>query len=302
MTTSESELGTLKWVDDLREAWKHEAQSFTPWLAENLDRLNEVLGIELEIEGSEVYVGSYRADIVAIDTGDDSRVLIENQLEDANLQHLGQFLAYLAGLDAKVVVWIARDFNEPILSAIGWLNANTDGPFAFLAVQMRLARIGDSPLAPIFQVRERPNDWDRRVQNVARPGELTRIGQFRHDFWAHFAPQSTLDIKPGFARANVYKYIKVADLRYSLYISYRGVGIFLVGNDKEGRDRAIPRIQPYLEPLHEATKGERMSDGDFGHSFLKIDARDRANWDRMANWLNGQCLIYERVLHEKVSR
>ena len=67
MTTQESELGTLEWVNDLRDAWKHEAHNFTPWLTRNLDRLSAVLGIELELEGSEVYVGPYRADIVATD-------------------------------------------------------------------------------------------------------------------------------------------------------------------------------------------------------------------------------------------
>jgi hypothetical protein len=34
-------LGTLVDVD-LRQAWKHEAHSFTPWLAENLDRLSRL--------------------------------------------------------------------------------------------------------------------------------------------------------------------------------------------------------------------------------------------------------------------
>ena len=111
MTTQEPELGKLEWVDP-RDAWKHEALDFTPWLATNLDRLAEVLGIELEFEDSEVYVGPYRADIVATDPRDDSRVLIENQLEDADLQHLGQLLAYLAGLEAKVVVWIAEGLRR----------------------------------------------------------------------------------------------------------------------------------------------------------------------------------------------
>ena len=32
----DTKLGTLKNVN-LREAWSHEAQDFTPWLADNLD-------------------------------------------------------------------------------------------------------------------------------------------------------------------------------------------------------------------------------------------------------------------------
>ena len=83
------ELGALEQVD-VREVWRHEAQDFTPWLAENLDKLSAVLHVDLEREGVEVQVGPYRADIVARIPQDGTRVLIENQLEGANLQHLGR--------------------------------------------------------------------------------------------------------------------------------------------------------------------------------------------------------------------
>ena len=77
-----------------------------------LNRLAAELGLEFELEDTEKLVGPYRADIVARVPQTDDRVLIENQLEWANLQHLGQVLAYLAGLDAKIVVWIAKGFRE----------------------------------------------------------------------------------------------------------------------------------------------------------------------------------------------
>lgn len=123
------QLGTLEAVD-VRQAWRHEAQDFTPWLAANLDRLASVLGVELECEDTEVRVGPYRADIVARIPQDDSRVLIENQLGDADLRHLGQLLAYLAGLEAKMVIWVATGFDEAHRSAIRWLNEHTADPFA----------------------------------------------------------------------------------------------------------------------------------------------------------------------------
>jgi hypothetical protein len=33
----------------LREAWTHEAHGFTPWLADNLGRISEAIGIRLEL-------------------------------------------------------------------------------------------------------------------------------------------------------------------------------------------------------------------------------------------------------------
>ncbi len=131
-------LGTLEDAE-LRDVWRNEAHNFTPWLAENLDCLSEVLGIELVYVDTEVGIGPnrFRADIVARDPLDNI-VLIENQLDDADLQHLGQVLAYLAGLNANTVIWIARRFDEAYLSAIRWLNDHTAAPFAFLAIQIRV--------------------------------------------------------------------------------------------------------------------------------------------------------------------
>ena len=41
-----SAIGKLQRVP-LREVWKHEAYDFTQWLQENIDVLNNVLGIDL---------------------------------------------------------------------------------------------------------------------------------------------------------------------------------------------------------------------------------------------------------------
>ncbi len=72
----------------------------------------------------------------------------------------------MAGLEGQTVIWIAREFQGPHLSAIRWLNSYTVDPFAFFAVKVRVVRIGDAPapVAPLFEVLERPNDWNRRVK------------------------------------------------------------------------------------------------------------------------------------------
>ena len=96
----------------LREAWRDEARDFTPWLSDNIDYLSEVLGLELEATETEVAVDNFSADIMATEARTGHRVLIENQLEGSDHRHLGQILTYLAGLDAKSVIWVAREFQE----------------------------------------------------------------------------------------------------------------------------------------------------------------------------------------------
>ena len=185
--------GQLKDMD-LREVWPYEANNFTPWLAENLSHLPEAIGIPLELEGTEIAVEGYSADILATYPADGSRVIIENQLESTDHTHLGQIMTYLAGLEAKTVVWIARDFRGPHLSAIRWLNTHTTDEFAFFAIKLRVVQIGDnsSIVAPLFEVVERPNEWERQVQavnDIDGNERLNNLRKFRSNFWQSYIEQ-----------------------------------------------------------------------------------------------------------------
>ena len=64
----------------LREIWKHEARDFTTWLQENLDVVNDVIGITLANAEREHSAGHFNVDLVAEDNSGNS-VIIENQLE-----------------------------------------------------------------------------------------------------------------------------------------------------------------------------------------------------------------------------
>src|SRR5215208_3586767 len=114
-------LGRLKKVD-LRAAWLSECSDFTPWLAqeENLKLLAETIGIDLELEGQEKWVGPFRADILCKDLSKDTDnwVLIENQLERTDHCHLGQLITYAAGLDAVTIVWVSAQFTEEHRAAL----------------------------------------------------------------------------------------------------------------------------------------------------------------------------------------
>ena len=105
------DLGILKIITP-RKKWNNEARDFTPWLAEHVDELGKAVGIELEVENVEVAVGPYSADILAKDTGTGKFVVIENQLEKTDHDHLGKAITYASVLDASTVIWIATDFTE----------------------------------------------------------------------------------------------------------------------------------------------------------------------------------------------
>jgi hypothetical protein len=180
-------LGRLTQVDP-RTVWPGEATDLTPWLAEteNLELLGETLGLELELEAQERYVGPFRADILCKDTANGSWVLIENQLEKTNHGHLGQLLTYAAGLDAVTIVWIARKFTEEHRAALDWLNRSTATEINFFGLEIEVWRITDSPPAPKFNVVSKPNDWSRQVALRAKDLDLSPLKELQYDFWDQF--------------------------------------------------------------------------------------------------------------------
>ena len=92
-------------IDEVKKKWKHEEKCFTPFLANNLHLLSKELGFELELEGTEVKAGPFKADIVALRSNCAERVIIENQLTHADSKHLGQLIHYHVSLGAQTSVW-----------------------------------------------------------------------------------------------------------------------------------------------------------------------------------------------------
>lgn len=180
-------LGRLEEVD-VRKLWSHEQYDFSNWLAkeENMDLLNEVLGLTLVDIEKEVYVGSYRCDLVASDETTGQRIIIENQLEQSNHDHLGKIVTYASGLDAKVIVWIVKEAREEHRSAIEWLNNNTNKDVNFFLIEIHAYKIGDSLYAPKFEIVEKPNDFIKTGKIQASSGEMNKSQSERLTFWTRF--------------------------------------------------------------------------------------------------------------------
>lgn len=180
-------LGKLLEVD-VRELWKHEQYDFSNWLAEdeNIEMLNEIIGLTLVNVQKEVYVGSYRCDLVAEDETTGTTVIIENQLECSNHDHLGKIITYASGLNATVIVWIVKEAREEHRSAIEWLNNNTNKDISFFLIELHAYKIGDSYSAPKFETIEIPNGFIKNSKTSHEQGELNKSQAQRLMFWNEF--------------------------------------------------------------------------------------------------------------------
>lgn len=181
------EIGYLQEVD-IRELWHHEQYDFSAWLVkdDNITLLNEKLGLTLVDINTEAYVGTYRCDILAIDETTGIKVIIENQLENSNHDHLGKIITYASGLDAKVIVWIVKKARDEHRSAVEWLNNNTSKDVNFFLIELHAYRIDDSNPAPMFQIIEQPNDFIKESKNNKSADEMRKSQSERIEFWNLF--------------------------------------------------------------------------------------------------------------------
>lgn len=180
-------IGKLTEVD-VRDLWKHEQYDFSNWLAkeENIKLLDDEIGLTLMDINKEVYIGSYRCDLVAKDETTGQIVIIENQLEATNHDHLGKIITYAAGLDAKTIIWIVKEAREEHKAAIEWLNNNSSEEIGFFLIELHAYKINDSLPAPMFKVVEKPNNFTKTSKQNYSDKELNRSQNERLMFWEEF--------------------------------------------------------------------------------------------------------------------
>jgi hypothetical protein len=162
----------------LRQVWKHEALDFTTWMVDNIDVLNSVLDREFSNPEREKSAGSFNVDIVAEDESGGT-VIIENQLEKSDHDHLGKVITYLVAMDAKTAIWIVSEPRPEHIASIGWLNEATATDFYLLKVEA--IKIDDSKPAPLLTLIVGPSDEGKEIGRVKK--ELAERDQLRLKFW-----------------------------------------------------------------------------------------------------------------------
>ena len=191
-------LSKLEEIKDLRTVWPHEALDFTPWLSQddNINLLADAVGLDITVDETESSVGDFNVDILASETGTDRKIIIENQLEDTDHDHLGKLITYASGKGADVVIWVVKHAREEHKAAIEWLNNHTDDRIGFFLCEIKLYRIGSSEPAVKFEVIERPNDWTKEVK---KKEGTTDTQQQRYEYWVAFQDHAFGDAQ--FAKA-----------------------------------------------------------------------------------------------------
>ena len=172
-------LGTLEEIKDLREVWSHEAHDFTPWLAKNISILGDEVGIDISIEETESSVGDFNVDIFATDADTGKKIIIGNQLEETDHDHLGKLITYASGKSADLVIWLVRKARPEHRAAIEWLNNHTDEGVGFILCEIKVFRIGNSEPAPKFEIIEQPNNWVKEMKKPSGTNKRTVLPKIK---------------------------------------------------------------------------------------------------------------------------
>lgn len=292
-------LKKLEEIKDLRTVWPHEASDFTPWLSEddNIALLSDAIGIDITVDDTESAVGDFNVDIFASETGTDRKIIIENQLEDTNHDHLGKLITYASGKGAGVIIWIVKKAREEHRAAIEWLNNHTDEDVDFFLCEIKLYKIGDSEPAVKFEVVEQPNGWSKTVKKA--DATVNETMQKRYDYWVAFqdyAFQNTVFTKNFNRRKASYdhwlsfyigKYgchISVLQLRKSDEIAIE----FYIDEDKELYQSFYQHKDEIESETNLKFDWREMPDRKASRIIIKkkVAFEDKSKWDEQFKWIS----------------
>lgn len=298
-------LGKLEKIKDLRSVWKHEANDFTKWLSkeENLNILSEEIGIDIELLSTEAKTGSFSTDILAVEANTNNKIIIENQLEATNHDHLGKIITYASGHDAKTIIWIVKNAREEHRQAIDWLNEHTDEEINIFLCNIELWKINDSPIAPKFQIVSSPNNWSKTVKR-SLDNKMTSTKMLQYDYWTKVKDE----IDQHYDKFNSRK--PQAQSWYNLAIGSSLAHLSMDVNTKTSEIKAqiwIPNSKPLFDHLY-SSKDEIESELGFEMNWERLDNKkasyisiikgldilDETNWDESIKWhLNTASILYD---------
>ena len=301
-------LGKIKRITDIRSVWHHEEKDFSKWLAqdENLKQLSDTIGIDIVLEERESSVGNFSVDLYALEEGTERRIIIENQLEDTNHDHLGKLITYASGKGAEVIIWVVKRARDEHRQAIEWLNQNTGVNIGFFLVEIELWQIDDSAVAPKFNVVERPNDWAKQMKNV---DSLSETKQLQLHFWQQLSEyiksndSYAKEFTPRKAQPQHWYDLSVGSSSYHIGLTVNtqknrlGAEIYIPDDKdkfamfKEHAQEIEKLIEEKVE-WREATKATRII------TLHSCDISKEEQWDDAFNWLMDKALIFKRIVKQ----
>lgn len=297
----------------LRKIWKKEAGEFTNWLAENLDVLSETIAITLTPVETEKTVGTFSVDILAEDESGNS-VVIENQLEKTDHDHLGKLITYSTNLEAKTAIWISSNPRQEHIVAISRLNEST--PIDFYLLKLEAIRINNSEPAPLFSIIVGPSEEskeigskkkelaDRHRKRLAFWEQLLQLSKGKTKLFANVSPSKEAWISTGSGTSGM-------TLTYVITYNWAGVELY-IDKGKESEDINKQRFD-YLfskKNVIESSFGEDLiwqrldakRASRIRKKFDEFGLQNESGWENIQNWMIDNMIKLEKALRPHIQK
>ena len=303
---------------DLRDFWSDEARDFTPWLSkdENIEILSEAIGVDIEIEGKEVPVGNYKADLIGRDISNNKKIIIENQLEKTNHDHLGKIITYASGIEASIVIWICKTITEEHRQAIDWLNENMNEDIGFFAIEIELWKIDESNPAPKFNIICRPNEWLKTAKHSsdtsAKDVSETKAVQFEYwNYLKDFFNQKGTALNLRTPRAQHWYSMSVGRSKFNISMTVNtmqnrlGCEIYMRGeNAKKAFSELIKEKEKIEQEMGIELNWQELPDGQDSRIILYSNGniKDKKQWDDISEWFKKHVELFYKTFNERIKR
>lgn len=300
------DVGEIEQVDP-KSLGIHEEHHFTPWLLQNINRIGEVLGIDIAVDDKEreVGVGRYWADIHATEVGTNRKIVIENQITPSDHKHLGQTLTYAAGLDCNIVIWVCTEFREEHRQTLDWLNSVTGDRVGFFGVEFEFIRIDSSRPAIRFKPVVRPAAWEAPEVDEEETGKLSRYVPFYQALMDELREKHKFTNVRKAQHQNWYAFSSGhSGVKY--LVSFKSDGKLYVETridvqDKQ-RNKAIfdsfnDNREAIEKSLGQSLTWDRNDNYQYStiHTSLPASIDDAARYDEYRSWTVQQLLAFKRV-------
>jgi hypothetical protein len=240
-------------------------------------------------------------------------VLIENQLERTDHTHLGQLLTYAAGLSAVTIIWVTQRFTEEHRAALDWLNECTSEKINFFGLEVELWRIGESLVAPKFNIISKPNEWTRSLQRTAAAG-LTETKQLQLKFWTAFRdfleqsksvvrgqkpyPQNWMNHSIGRSGFRLCSIVSTWNSERGIYDPEIRVELVTDGKNAKQYFAALQRRKDEIHSgIGSPLTWHNPENANACRIYLRIDANflDETHWPQQQQWLKENLETFHRV-------
>jgi len=254
----------------IQNEWKKEDKDFTPWLVENINLLNEQIGLNLHDPKKETKLINFRPDIVADD--EEGKVIIENQFNSSDHDHLGKLLTYLSNVEeTKKAIWIVEEAKTEHINSIRWLNENVES-CSFYLVKVQLFKIKDEDEPAVkFDLISGPDETTKTTGKIKR--EDAEREKRRFQFWSLFLEKAKTktDLYSGIT-AGKHSYITTG-------AGTRGIGYVCVVRESDCQaelyiDRGKEKSEENLKIFKMFQKNKDKIEKKFG---------DKLKWEELPN-------------------